>query len=123
MTVQTTRRAEKVEGLGRIMEVMSVAVGCKRPIPVFAPHVQVRPDGTVLEGRVLFIPLSLAAKKLGHRNSQALHKAICRMRVPFSELRQLPLLDGCRIFISERCVEEYRLTKAFKKGRPRKVTQ
>jgi hypothetical protein len=102
------------------MEVMSVAVGSKRPIPVFSPTARDLPDGSVVEDGVVYIPLSRAARMIGHKGVSALHLAITEGRIALAHLRQRPLPDGCRLYISEAGVQEYKATKAFRVGRPRK---
>jgi hypothetical protein len=102
------------------MEVMSVAVGSKRPIPVFSPTARDLPDGSVVEDGVVYMPLSRAAKMIGHKAVRALHTAITRGTIPLVYLRQRPLPDGCRVYISEEGVQEYKATRAFRVGRPRK---
>jgi hypothetical protein len=97
-----------------------VAVGSKRPIPVFAPTARDLPDGSVVEDGVVYIPLAKAAKLLGHRTVQGLRWAIVRKRIPYLSLRQKILPDGCRLFISVTATEEYKATRAFRRGRPRK---
>jgi hypothetical protein len=102
------------------MEVMSVAVGSKRPIPVFSPTARDLPDGSVVEDGVVYIPLSRAANLIGHESVQGLRNAIVRKRIPYQALRQKILPDGCRLFISVTAAEEYKATRAFQRGRPRK---
>jgi hypothetical protein len=102
------------------MEVMSVAVGSKRPIPVFSQTACDLPNGSVVEDGVVYIPLSRAAKIIGHKFVETLHKAITKGRIPLAYLRQRPLPDGCRVYISEAGVQEYKATRAFRVGRPRK---
>jgi hypothetical protein len=102
------------------MEVMSVAVGSKRPIPVFSPTARDLPDGSVVEDGVVYMPLSRAAKMIGHKSAQGLRNAIVCNRIPYRALRQKILPDGCRLFISITAVEEYKATRAFRRGRPRK---
>jgi hypothetical protein len=104
----------------RRMEMMKVAVGSKRPIPVFSPNARDLPDGSVVEDNVVFVPLPRAAKRIGHKDITALHMAIRRGRVPLGYLRQRLLPDGCRIYISESGLAEYIATKAFRRGRPKK---
>jgi hypothetical protein len=102
------------------MEMMKVAVGSKRPIPVFAPNSVDMPDGSVIENGVVYIPLSRAAKLIGHKYVLGIHTAIRRRTIPYSALRQKILPDGCRLFISQQAAEEYKATRAFRRGRPRK---
>jgi hypothetical protein len=102
------------------MEMMRVAVGSKRPIPVFAPNSVDMPDGTVIENGVVYIPLTRAAKLVGHKYVFGMYRAISRKRIPLSSLRQKVLPDGCRLFISQQAAEEYKATRAFRRGRPRK---
>jgi hypothetical protein len=102
------------------MEVMSVAVGSKRPIPIFAPTARDLPDGSVVEDGVVYIPLSRAAKIIGHKAVSVLHEAITEGRIALAHLRQRPLPDGCRVYISEAGVQEYKATRAFRVGRPKK---
>jgi hypothetical protein len=102
------------------MEMMKVAVGSKRPIPVFAPNSVDMPDGNVIENGVVYIPLTRASEMLGHRSRLGLYRAVVRKRVPYSALRQKVLPDGCRLYISLRAFEDYKATRAFRKGRPRK---
>jgi hypothetical protein len=99
---------------------MSATVGSKRPIPVFSPTARDLPDGSVVEDGVIYIPLSRAAKIIGHKSVSVLHEAITEGRIALSHLRQRPLPDGCRVYISEAGVQEYKATRAFRVGRPRK---
>jgi hypothetical protein len=102
------------------MEVMSVAVGSKRPIPVFSPTARDLPDGSVVEDGVVYVPIAKAREIVGHKYATGLQKAIDRKRIPYPSLRQKVLPDGCRLFISIQAVEEYKATRAFRRGRPRK---
>jgi hypothetical protein len=102
------------------MKAMSATVGSKRPIPVFSPAARDLPDGNVVEDGVVYIPLTRAAKLVGHKYVYGMYRAISRKRIPLCALRQKVLPDGCRLFISQEAAEEYKATRAFRRGRPRK---